>query len=928
MFVTNYILFRLKRMRFLLLTVTFLLSSLAYAQDFKAIVSGKTMDLSGATLTGTSVYLIQNQITLISSTSDDLGEFILSAAVSSKDPVIVYFAKPGFVSRRYLFDVKDFKVARSTATPVLKFTDSLSIQLMPVNPLVSFNMGDKEYAEKYKWNQNQKLFVNDLAYKKQYNDSLQKRIKDEEGRQLISGFVRKSKEFEQNKNYTIAIQYLDSAAKKATLFGLLDTTIDRKKNSLIAAQILQIKEQAKLKSIDSLFHIGDSLLAILKWKDAEITYNKVLLLEPNSNKVKTKMDRIAILKKEEQDRQAQAKQFQTLRNTAKQQADKKKYTDAIATQRKTDALDLLTQAQKSMVSKSIDSLTVLLKAQNLEGDLKIQLNEIKTLASKGYSPALKVSVDKAVGLLSNIGDATKKKDGNQFIDDQLKILIQKLIQAAYGLHSKTEYDNAIASYNKINEVIVLLIDPILRQNFSLDVQTRIADAQKKKSEDAMKWDMALKTVKDNLDSASFSTNDKIDYVTRLNRVKTALTTEPLKSKSNLPEISKLKDRYAKVSTYFSIANKNDALKINGKDSITALSIAQALLTKTSINEVGNVEVAYLNKRISELKILINPVKPTVAQINRGTVVKSPDGAILVKDSKEAISEMDLTMKIKEQQVFTAWDGVKESVDHTNQVIGENEAIRSQGQQQHFDESKDTRDVVLSNEKDQWASRTDSQVKASDLVATEINQRAADNLLLVENNALAQNNIKDTVDVYVTANSNQNQSSRTNQMAYMDNEKDKRDVIGEDLKEQNLANAEAESQFITSYEASKSSNDIAAQEKMYQAKELVDKQADFVDTRTFEPNYLKDESGNCFTWNKMTELVYKTQNELGFTTSVITRRIVVNAKGYGVIFEKTTSDKGVNSYMLGSQAITEGQWLQYSTGESIFSEGGPITPDCK
>ena len=66
-----------------------------------------------------------------------------------------------------------------------------------------------------------------------------------------------------------------------------------------------------------------------------------------------------------------------------------------------------------MVSKSIDSLNVLLKAQNLEGDLKIQLNEIKTLASKGYSPALKVSVDKAVGILSNIGDATKKKDGNQ-----------------------------------------------------------------------------------------------------------------------------------------------------------------------------------------------------------------------------------------------------------------------------------------------------------------------------------------------------------------------------------------------------------------------------------------------------------------------------------------------------------------------------------
>ena len=79
---------------------------------------------------------------------------------------------------------------------------------------------------------------------------------------------------------------------------------------------------------------------------------------------------------------------------------------------------------------------------------------------------------------------------------------------------------------------------------------------------------------------------------------------------------------------------------------------------------------------------------------------------------------------------------------------------------------------------------------------------------------------------------------------------------------------------------------------------------------------------------MTELVYKTANDQGFTTSILTRRIVVNSIGYGIIYEKLTNDKGVNSFSLNGQAISEAYWLQHSSGESVFTEGGPIAPNCK
>ena len=102
-------------------------------------------------------------------------------------------------------------------------------------------------------------------------------------------------------------------------------------------------------------------------------------------------------------------------------------------------------------------------------------------------------------------------------------------------------------------------------------------------------------------------------------------------------------------------------------------------------------------------------------------------------------------------------------------------------------------------------------------------------------------------------------------------------------------------------------------------------ADYVDTRTYSPNYLKDTAGNCLKWNHMTEFIYQFQNELGFTTSILVRRVVVNKDGYGVIYEKVTSDSGKCAYSLNGQPIPESIWLHDSTGESIFIQDGPIEP---
>jgi hypothetical protein len=225
-------------------------------------------------------------------------------------------------------------------------------------------------------------------------------------------------------------------------------------------------------------------------------------------------------------------------------------------------------------------------------------------------------------------------------------------------------------------------------------------------------------------------------------------------------------------------------------------------------------------------------------------------------------------------------------------------------------------------------RESAQVAAADRVGYEINAQNKQNLEAVNQRGTIQDANKDYIDVHVAKQVEQNNASRASNEQYMDQAKDTRDVINKTLADQNLRNVEAQQGVVSSFETSKSKQDAAALEQTETAKLAQALKADYVDNRTNQANYLKDEAGNCFPWNKMTELVYKSVNELGFTTRIITRRIVVNANGYGVVYEMTTDDRGTHAFTLNGQAIPESFWLQHSTGETAFSEGGTITPDCK
>jgi hypothetical protein len=78
---------------------------------------------------------------------------------------------------------------------------------------------------------------------------------------------------------------------------------------------------------------------------------------------------------------------------------------------------------------------------------------------------------------------------------------------------------------------------------------------------------------------------------------------------------------------------------------------------------------------------------------------------------------------------------------------------------------------------------------------------------------------------------------------------------------------------------------------------------------------------------MTEKIYESKNDMGFTYRIVVRRVVVNPNGYGVVYEQSTSDQGVHAYTLNGQSIPESIWMHDSTGEPVFIEGVEVKTDC-
>jgi hypothetical protein len=899
------------------------------AQELKVVFTGSVTNQSKFPIKGSMVYLIQNQQTLDASIVGSKGGFVISSVVQKSSPFVIQVSNPGYVSQRFQFNLNGLNIPRNSLGFSIKPVDTLSVMLVPVNPLITINVSDKDFADIYQWDDKSKHCIPNFSHRKKYADSLNQRIQDEEGRQLIQWYKGKSSTFEQVKNYQLAIQYLDSAAKKATSYKLQDTTIDRKKQTLQAAQTAQLKEIAKKREIDSLFVIGDSLLAVLKLKDAESIYELIQKKDPTAKKAATKLDVVLGLEREEVDRANDISSFYTNRRDCNAKVTNKKYKEAIVVLQKSMALSKLPQAFKDSLKLTQDSINVLLGAQKLADEVNTSIAAVKkfVIAKKGTLPGFEGAVQKTQSLISNLSDPKTIQDANASLDKIIKAALDDEIVAAYALHSKgkTEYDNAIAKYETIKRTMNLTSNMAARTKAIADVDSRIADAKKNKAADEAKYLLALTTFNNYLDSLTFNPQFSPGYAARLAKLKSMILAPPFKTGIKEKPMEDMISRYKKLDKYF-IDNKKSIPLMNQKDSIKALAVANELLIKAGANDLGKLELAFLSAKVDSIKLIVSPSKQLASNTVRGSKILPPTGATLVNGNiQDAFDDLSFTSKRDEFLTKQAWEQLKESVNTKNFRDGQINELSSDAQRKFIETQESTRASISQEEASQSKSRELQNIATVDATLKSIDKRNIENLALT--NQLADESVK-TKDVIDRVNFNQgieNEAARHNTRDFIDSMNSRREEIGVD---ESLRNKDLESdqrKFLNSNEIARVNQEYIVDRQHKSDQRAQEKIANYVDTRTYSPNYLKDTSGNCLKWNQMTEFIYQFKNELGFTTSILVRRVVVNKDGYGVIYEKITSDSGKCAYTLNGQPIPEAVWIHDSTGESTFTQDGPIDP---
>lgn len=897
------------------------------AQELKVVFTGSVTNQSRFPIKGSMVYLIQNQQTLDASIVGSKGGFVISSVVQKSSPFVIQVSNPGYVSQRFQFNLNELNIPRNSLGFSIKPVDTLSVTLVPVNPLITINVSDKDFADIYQWDDKSKHCIPNFSHRKKYADSLNQRIQDEEGRQLIQWYKGKSSTFEQVKNYQLAIQYLDSAAKKATSYKLQDTTIDRKKAILQKAFLEQSKEIAKKREIDSLFVIGDSLLAVLKLKDAESIYKLIQKKDPTAKKAATKLDVVSGLIKEEELRQKQLSSYKSNRTACYNAVKVKKYTEAIKSIQKNLTLTLLPKSYFDSIPKTVDSLNVLLKEENLQKELTIEINKFKAVKSKIELGGMKASLDKIQGICSNFKDTSKVKTVNSELDKLISVRVDEDIRNAYKLHSngRTEYDKAIGEYEKIKGFIALISDSASKKQRLSEADIKIADARKNKEDANQKLQLALTTFINYLDSLTFNPQFSPGYAARLAKLKSMISAPPFKTGFKEKPMEDMIARYKKLDKYF-IDNKKSIPLMNQKDSIKALAVANELLIKAGANDLGKLELAFLSAKVDSIKLIVSSSKQLASNTVRGSKILPPTGATMVNGNiQDAFDDLSFTSKRDEFLTKQAWEQLKESVNTKNFRDGQINELSSDAQGKFIETQESTRASISQEEASQSKSRELQNIATVDATLKSIDKRNIENLALT--NQLADESVK-TKDVIDRVNFNQgieNEAARDNTRDFIDSMNSRREEIGVD---ESLRNKDLESdqrKFLNSNEIARVNQEYIVDRQHKSDQRAQEKIANYVDTRTYSPNYLKDTSGNCLKWNQMTEFIYQFKNEHGFTTSILVRRVVVNKDGYGVIYEKITSDSGKCAYSLNGQPIPEAVWIHDSTGESTFTQDGPIDP---
>ena len=879
------------------------------AQLVEIIIPGSVNNFeSKAKIFGATLYLVQDGITISKSITTNTGVYNIVGKLNTSIPFELIVSKPNHITKKVYFDFKNITTKGQDIS--VQAVEELIIELFALKKGITITIGPTDYAEKFTWDNDQKIAIPDEQHKKLSEEKIINLYKDAEIAALLSILDSKATASAQAKNYENAIAYADSAlALKQN-----DSILLKKKLSYQTALTSLLADEKKSDDVKLLLSSGDSLFILAKYPEASIKYNEVLKKDPLNISAKKKLDNIAALTVIQVSQASDAKELSKLLANAKKLETNAKFSDAIIELNKGLKLSISAD-EKSKIELYISNLKLKIKNSDVVTLIEKELKAAKKFDdSKDFNNSKEsyLKINQYISMLDTTNETKQAQIVNKQIDESIGIALKN----ANELNSKDNYDLAIAAYKKTELLISALLD-VNKKNMKLDeVKEHIAEVeQKRKDKDKLYRDAIMNV------TAAIDEGPKTFYV-----ADDLFSKDPLKAKSSEKEIIDLKSRYTLVKNYFK--DKNIKLKtVWLTDSIKAYQAIKeiynlAIISKVSQNELNKVMVS-----MDSLSSIISPKKLKINSNSSGTILSAPGVLVDTSNANASFQRLEFTRLSIEKGKSTYLVDLKNDLEleayfrNMQQDVIRNESATAI---QNSLTEIEVLNQLKTNESNLRAEALKALVQENDYI---IYQRELAATLMHESAASSIQSDKNKMDVYLLK-----EKEREDSIHALAQQILKANMNAIDLKNSELAKSSDLSAANLQVAKNKVELEIYRRDSLSKvskeltAKMLVD-QSNQVESGVRSPNYIRDEKGVCFPWNAVTEKIYELKNANGFVVAVIIRKVVVDQYGYGVVFEHTRNEKGISSFTLNGSIITEFIWFNQSNGSGVIIPNLTVVTKC-
>ena len=358
---------------------------------------------------GVTIYFIQSQRTLSRVLSQQNGSFSIKAKINPEKSFELYFAKPGLITKKVLFDFNELdykKILKNNPNGnfEIKGLKSLEVELFSPKKGVDFSFLKDEYIAEFFWN-GSSAEINEEKFN-QMKDRIDKLLAEAKRIEQFNSYVSQGDNNFNKEKYENAIVNYDSAL----VIKSDNEVIEKKKNA--QEKLEKFNELEKMSSqIKKLIETADSLGVLAEFDNAKSTYEKVLSLEKDNNYVKEKLSLI----NQKINENKNLKEYQEKFEQAKKIELDKKYDEAIA---KYKECIVLIPDNKDMVNEEIKRVLSIKKRLSIEKEA-MDLIQVADKKMNGVSPDYSTAISEyknAKKKLKSYPDSKVIKTANEKIE--------------------------------------------------------------------------------------------------------------------------------------------------------------------------------------------------------------------------------------------------------------------------------------------------------------------------------------------------------------------------------------------------------------------------------------------------------------------------------------------------------------------------------